>query len=95
LSARWAAALVAVIASALALSPLFWTIRENITPLSANSEFFAFSWIYALRWGAGENVFQPHSQLTLPIFSLINKSLQMTNGSADKIIKSWHSISFY
>jgi hypothetical protein len=95
LSAKWAAALVAVIGSALALSPLFWTIGENITPLSANSEFFAFSWIYALRWGAGENVFLPHSQVTLPIFSLINKSLQMTDGSADQIIKGWHSISFY
>ena len=82
-------------AAILSLSALFWTVREKILPLSANSEFFAFSWIYALRWGAGENVFQPHSQLTLPIFSFINKSLRMTEGSPEQIIAGWHSVAFY
>lgn len=89
------AALVVSSASILSLSALFWTVRERVLPLAANSEFFAFSWIYGLRWGAGENVFLPHSQLTLPIFSLINKSFRMTEGDAAHIISGWHSIAFY
>lgn len=89
------AAIVMSVAAILSLSALFWTVREKVLPLSANSEFFAFSWVYALRWGAGEYVFQPHGQLTFPIFSLIDKALGMTEGSPEQIISGWHGIAFY
>jgi hypothetical protein len=95
LFANWFATMVvASCVAALALSNLFWTVRQNVPALSAQSEFFAFSWIYGLRWGNGEFVFQPHSQLIYPVFSLIDKIFSMTAGSADQIIAGWHRVSF-
>jgi hypothetical protein len=88
------AALIFAIAAAavLAIWPLLWTVREGVPPLSANSEFFAYSWIYGIRWGAGETVFMPHSQLLFPIYALINHLFGMTTGNAADIIAGWHRI---
>jgi hypothetical protein len=92
-SIEWVAAILIAVATAMfSISNLLWTVREGVPPLSANSEFFAYSWIYALRWGAGENVFMPHSQLLFPIFALINKVFGMSAGSAGEIIAGWHRI---
>src|SRR5712664_351262 len=91
--ALWVAVFLVVAATALfSISNLLWTVREGVPPLSANSEFFAYSWIYALRWGAGESVFMPHSQLLFPIFALIDKVFGMSAGGAGEIIAGWHRI---
>jgi hypothetical protein len=91
--ANLAAPIFAIAATAvLAIRPLLWTVREGVPPLSANSEFFGFSWIYGIRWGAGELVFLPHSQLLLPIYALINHLFGMTAGNAGEIIAGWHRI---
>jgi hypothetical protein len=91
---RLAALIIVAAVATLSISALCWTAREGVPPLSANSEFFAYSWIYAIRWGAGETIFQPHSQLTIPIFALINWALDMTKGTPEQIITGWRSISF-
>jgi hypothetical protein len=75
------------------ISDLLWTVRAGVPPLSANSEFFAYTWIYGVRWGAGEHIIFPHSHLIFPVFALINRVFDMTSGNADQIIAGWRRIS--
>ena len=89
----WVAAIAVMAATALfCLTQLCWPVREQLPALSANSEFFAFSWIYGLRWSAGEAVFLPHSQLLLPVYALINRIFNMSQGGTVDIIAGWHRI---
>jgi hypothetical protein len=86
--------LVAAATALFSISNLLWTVREGVPPLSANSEFFAYSWIYAIRWGAGEqHIFQPHSQLIFPVYALIDHVFGMTTGGTDHILAGWRRIS--
>jgi hypothetical protein len=89
-----AVALVVAATSFYSISTLLWTVRAGVPQLSANSEFFAYSWIYGIRWGAGElHVFQPHSQLILPIYGFLDHVFSMTTGDADHILTGWRRIS--
>lgn len=92
---QWIAVSLVVIATVLfSISNLLWTVREGIEPLSANSEFFAYSWIYAIRWGAGEqHVFMPHSHLIFPVYAAINNLFAMTSGGTAHVLAGWHRIS--
>ncbi|MGM5018736.1 hypothetical protein [Tardiphaga sp. 367_B4_N1_1] len=75
------------------IANLTWTVREGVSPLSANSEFFAYSWVYAVRWAHGErHVFQPHSQMLFAIYGLIDWLFAMTSGGAVRIISGWRTI---
>ncbi|MHC2384353.1 hypothetical protein [Bradyrhizobium liaoningense] len=92
---EWSAVVLIVAATALfSTSNLLWTVREGVTPLSANSEFFAYSWVYGVRWGHGErHIFQPHSQLLFTIYALIDWAFSMTSGGTDRIVDGWRRIS--
>ena len=86
---------VAAATTILSLSALFWVKRNGLNPLMSHSEFFAYSWMYGIRWGAGEDVFLPHSQLLFPIFALIDRAFNLTSGSPRHIIEGWSQVSFY
>lgn len=94
LHARGALALIFLATGGFSISNLLSPVLAGIPPLSGNSEFFAYSWVYAIRWGAGEpHVFQPHSQLIFPIYALINHLFAMTTDGADHILAGWRHIS--
>jgi hypothetical protein len=76
----------------ISLWPLFWTVREGLQPLSTNSEFFAYSWIYGVRWGAGDGSFVPHSQLIYPIYATINWIFGLTSGAPLDVIAGWRRV---
>lgn len=86
---------VAAAATVLTLSAMFWMKRHELNPLVSHSEFFVYSWLYGLRWGAGENIFVPHSQLILPIFALVDRIFDLTSGTPEHIIQGWAEVSFY
>jgi hypothetical protein len=92
----WIATTLVVAATAiLSLSSFFWIKWDEVNPVATHSEQFAYSWIYAIRWGAGETVFQPHSQLLYPIFALINWVLGLSRGSPRTIVDNWAAVSFW
>jgi hypothetical protein len=91
---RGALALIFLATGGFSISNLLSPVLAGVPPLSGNSEFFAYSWVYAIRWGAGEpHVFQPHSQLIYPIYALINHLFAMTTDGADHILAGWRRIS--
>jgi hypothetical protein len=86
---------VAAATAILSLSAFFWMMRLGLSPLGPHTEFFAYSWIYAIRWGAGEQVFLPHSQILVATFALINWALDLSRGSPRAIVDGWAAVSFW
>jgi hypothetical protein len=90
-----ACALVIAATVILTSSMMFWVRQAGLNPLVTHSEFFAYSWIYGIRWGAGEQVFQPHSQILFALFALINWAFDLSHGSARQILDGWAAVSFW
>lgn len=82
-------ALIVIACTIISLSSILWAAWHGVNPAPAESEFFAYSWVYGVRWGAGEAIFQPHSQLIYPIFAAINA---IAPGS---ILEKWKAVSQY
>jgi hypothetical protein len=82
-----------ILISVIFITSQFTGLNQN--NLSSNSEFFAYSWIYGVRWGLGDFIFQPHSQLLYPIYSIVNTFFSISVGDMSSIIYKWHKVSFY
>jgi hypothetical protein len=80
--------------TALTLSDFFTAVTQKFSIVPAQSEFFAYSWIYALRWSAGEFPFQPTCQILYPILALLDKIFTVTNGTASQIFLAWDIVTF-
>ena len=78
----------------LTLSDFYIVTKEKLPIVPAQSEFFAYTWIYASRWAAGEFVFQPHGQILFPVFAILNRLFGVDNGAPSDVMLSWDIVGF-
>jgi hypothetical protein len=85
---------IAVACIVLSLSAILWAVWYDINQVPSEAEFFAYSWIYGIRWGAGETIFAPHSQLLFPIYAVLNK-LFVSSSDPASVFHQWKLVSQY
>lgn len=90
---RWS---VLAATTILSLSTFYIVIIEKLRVIliPGGGEFFAYSWMFALRWAGGEFPFLPHTQILFPLFALADKIFNITDGTQHQIISAWNLFAF-
>lgn len=78
----------------LTLSDFYIVTKEKLPIVPAQSEFFAYTWIYATRWSAGEFTFQPHGQILFPVFAILDRIFGINDGIPSNVMLAWDIVGF-